>query len=179
MVYTSIDFFQSYFNHNITTAFRFSRKKAPSPLCWELPSRCRCVRSQRRHWRHGKLIMGVSKNLGTSKWMVYNGKPYLKWMIWGEHHFRKHPYFTMLPVMAANLCGWTCLANFSICGWKPVICQERLRSLISQHQVMLFMKGDPDAPRCGFSRVSSSHHAEFNCTLHHYHHLAYAQHHLP
>jgi len=30
--------------------------------------------------------------------------------------------------------------------------QERLRSLISQHQVMLFMKGNPDAPRCGFSR---------------------------
>ena len=22
---------------------------------------------------------------GTSKWMVYNGKPYLKWMIWGEN----------------------------------------------------------------------------------------------
>ena len=26
----------------------------------------------------------------TPKWMVYNGKPHLKWMIWGEtHHFRK------------------------------------------------------------------------------------------
>ena len=28
--------------------------------------------------------VGVSKNKGTSKWMVYNGKPYLKWMIWGK-----------------------------------------------------------------------------------------------
>ena len=27
--------------------------------------------------------MGVSKNLGTPKWMVYNGKTLLKWMIWG------------------------------------------------------------------------------------------------
>ena len=33
----------------------------------------------------------------------------------GEHHFRKHPYITMLTVMAANLCGWTCLA-YSVCG---------------------------------------------------------------
>ena len=36
--------------------------------------------------------MGVSKNRGTPKWMVYNGKPLLKWMIWGYHYFRKHPY---------------------------------------------------------------------------------------
>ena len=27
--------------------------------------------------------MGVSKNRGTPKWIVYNGKPLLKWMIWG------------------------------------------------------------------------------------------------
>ena len=36
--------------------------------------------------------MGVSKNRGTPKWMVYSGKPLLKWMIWGYHYFRKHPY---------------------------------------------------------------------------------------
>ena len=29
--------------------------------------------------------MGVSKNRGTPKWMVYNGTPLLKWMIWGEN----------------------------------------------------------------------------------------------
>jgi len=28
--------------------------------------------------------MGVSKNRGTPKWMVYNGKPNKKWMIWGK-----------------------------------------------------------------------------------------------
>ena len=29
--------------------------------------------------------MGVSKNRGTPKWMVKNGKPLLTWMIWGEN----------------------------------------------------------------------------------------------
>ena len=29
--------------------------------------------------------LGVSKNRGTPKWMVYNGKPLLKWMIWEEN----------------------------------------------------------------------------------------------
>ena len=23
--------------------------------------------------------------------MVYNGKPYIFWLIWGYHYFRKHP----------------------------------------------------------------------------------------
>ena len=36
--------------------------------------------------------MGVSKNSGTPKWMVYNGKSLFKWLIWGYHYFRKHPY---------------------------------------------------------------------------------------
>ena len=37
--------------------------------------------------------MGVSKNRGgPTKWMVYNGKTLLKWMTWGYHYFRKHPY---------------------------------------------------------------------------------------
>ena len=34
-------------------------------------------------WRVCK-NMGVSKNRGTPKWMVYNGKSLWKWMIWGE-----------------------------------------------------------------------------------------------
>ena len=36
--------------------------------------------------------MGVSKNRGTPKWMVYNGKPYKKGMIWAYHYFWKRPY---------------------------------------------------------------------------------------
>ncbi len=28
--------------------------------------------------------LGVSQNNGTPKWMVYKGKPLLKWMIWGS-----------------------------------------------------------------------------------------------
>ena len=30
--------------------------------------------------------------------------------------------------------------------------EDKLKGLISKHKVMLFMKGDPGAPRCGFSR---------------------------
>ena len=37
------------------------------------------------------LHLDVSENSGTPKWMVYNGNPLLKWMIWGHHYFRKHP----------------------------------------------------------------------------------------
>ena len=33
--------------------------------------------------------LGVSKNRGTPKRMVYNGETLLRWMIWGYHHFRK------------------------------------------------------------------------------------------
>jgi len=42
------------------------------------------------------VYMGVSKNRGTPKWMVYNGKPEKKWMIWGYHYFQKHPYIVLL-----------------------------------------------------------------------------------
>ena len=38
----------------------------------------------------GYLQVGVSKNNGTPKWMVYNGKPYEKWMIWWYPYFWKH-----------------------------------------------------------------------------------------
>ena len=34
-----------------------------------------------------RLHMGVSQDRGTSKWMIYNGNPYLKWMIWGTTIF--------------------------------------------------------------------------------------------
>ena len=40
------------------------------------------------------LHMGVSKNRGTPKWMVFNGKSYKNGMIWGYHYFRKHPHIT-------------------------------------------------------------------------------------
>lgn len=35
---------------------------------------------------------------------------------------------------------------------KGVPLEERLRALVSSSKSMLFMKGVPDAPRCGFSR---------------------------
>ena len=50
-------------------------------------------------------FMGVSKNRGTPKWMVYNGKPLLKWIIWGYHYFRKHP--SVLWIIVDLLSQWT------------------------------------------------------------------------
>ena len=35
----------------------------------------------------------------------------------------------------------------------PSSLEERLRSLINKAAVMLFMKGSPDSPKCGFSRA--------------------------
>lgn len=37
-------------------------------------------------------------------------------------------------------------------GGKPQTLDERLKGLIESSPTMLFMKGSPDAPRCGFSR---------------------------
>lgn len=31
--------------------------------------------------------------------------------------------------------------------------QARIKSMIDQHRVIVFMKGNPDAPQCGFSAV--------------------------
>ena len=44
--------------------------------------------------------MGASKNRATPKWMVYNGKTQLKWMIWGENppFYRKHPKKKIMPL---------------------------------------------------------------------------------
>ena len=48
-------------------------------------------------WLSGRLSMfikqmGVSKNRGTPKWMVYNGKPYQHWWFgWKTHYLRRHP----------------------------------------------------------------------------------------
>ena len=39
--------------------------------------------------------MGVSKNRGTPKWMVYNGKPYYNSWFGGTLIFGKHPYLIL------------------------------------------------------------------------------------
>ena len=49
--------------------------------------------------------MGVSKNSGTPKCMVYNGKPF-KMDNLGYHHLRKHPY----PWFGSHVPG-QCLSN--------------------------------------------------------------------
>jgi len=42
-------------------------------------------------WGPEEVKMDVSKNSGTPKWMVYNGTPYQKGMIW------VYPYFLETP----------------------------------------------------------------------------------
>lgn len=37
-------------------------------------------------------------------------------------------------------------------GETPAQLEARLKELMGKERVMLFMKGEPDAPRCGFSR---------------------------
>ena len=41
------------------------------------------------------IYMGVSKNNGTPKWIVYNGNPYQIWY----PYFRKHPYISIFISM--------------------------------------------------------------------------------
>ena len=38
----------------------------------------------------------------------------------------------------------------------PEELEKRMRALMNQSKVVLFMKGSPDAPRCGFSRKIST-----------------------
>ena len=56
---------------------------------------------ERSHWSHLSTswsqtksypVMGVSKNSGTPKWMVYNGKSYQNGWFGGTPNFWKHPY---------------------------------------------------------------------------------------
>jgi len=49
-----------------------------------------------------------------------------------------------------NIVGTPSDSSSSSSAVEPL--EERLKKLINKHQVMLFMKGDPSAPRCGFSR---------------------------
>jgi len=53
-----------------------------SSTCWQLkvdPERSKFrgnVREKLKFKNSGEVYMGVSKNRGTPKWIVYNGKPY-------------------------------------------------------------------------------------------------------
>lgn len=35
----------------------------------------------------------------------------------------------------------------------PIKLEDRLKALINRHNVMVFMKGDRNTPRCGFSKT--------------------------
>ena len=58
---------------------RLGRPGNPSRVDW--PGK----RSNKNTAKNPAVHMGVSKNSGTPKCIVYNGKPLLKWIIWGEN----------------------------------------------------------------------------------------------
>ena len=58
--------------------------------------------------------MGVSINGGTPKFLVYNGKSYLKWMIWGYPHILGNLHMSMdLPEVKSSRSNSIC--TFLVC----------------------------------------------------------------
>ena len=43
------------------------------------------------------------------------------------------------------------LANYIPAGYIKESQEQRLKKLVNQHEIMLFMKGSPEAPQCQFS----------------------------
>ena len=56
---------------------------------WNMPFFCK-----------GNGLCGWTHSGVSPKWMVYNGKTLLKWVIWGYHHFRKPLFYG--PVRISN-----------------------------------------------------------------------------
>ena len=56
--------------------------------------------------------VGVSKNSGTLKWMVYNGKPYVQMDDLGV------PLFLETPMCYRYLCPYECLVDVATI-WAP------------------------------------------------------------
>ena len=58
---------------------------------------------------HQYEYLGVSKNRCTPKWMVYKGKPLLKWMIWGYPLFLETPisWYSMYFPGSYNPWSWS------------------------------------------------------------------------
>ena len=85
--------------------------------------------------------MGVSKNKGTPKCMIYNGKPLLKWMIWGENPlFSETPSLLIYPWIGF----WTFQTYLFVRRYRSCIFLSRRRCW--------FLQPDPIAKKrlCGF-----------------------------
>ena len=85
-----------------------------------------------------KIYLGVSKNRGTPKWIVYNGKPLLKWDDLGGKPtiFGKHPSDFTTQKLCDNPLAEDLLVNLSIPSqeefnqrlWLPKACAEKNRT---------------------------------------------------
>jgi hypothetical protein len=63
---------------------------------------------------------------------------------------------------------WGASTDYDVWGNMQDDLNKRIASIIASNPVMLFMKGNPDAPRCGFSskvlfRVYMPHTCMFTC----------------
>ena len=74
--------------------------------------------------------MGGSWNGCTPNWMVYNGRSYLKWMIWGYPHLWKPPH---------ELQGLTLVASFVAYGqsWMSRVTNSSDRKKLSWRRCSL------------------------------------------
>ena len=63
-------------NKNIQDFFRNIIFKQKIPILVDKKTKKASPQQQQIQWFSKALKMGVSKNWGTPKWMVYNGKPY-------------------------------------------------------------------------------------------------------
>ena len=66
------------------------RRASSSTTCFEAA----CVGTSLNPW--GIWVLNQNRGVYPPKWMVYNGKPLLKLMIWGYPYFWKHP---CLPIL--------------------------------------------------------------------------------
>ena len=64
-------------------------------------------------------------------------------------HYQPQSYTTQSPAAAPPI---NAVSEDGHDEKAPEKLDERIRSLMTQAKVVLFMKGSPDAPRCGFSR---------------------------
>lgn len=53
--------------------------------------------------------------------------------------------------LSAKVKSHSCSGSLPVAATEPL--EERLKKLINKHNIMIFMKGNRDVPRCGFSRT--------------------------
>ena len=98
---------------------------------------------------------GCTPKIGVpQKWMVYNGKNPLKWMIWGEtRYFRKHPHVT--PKFQQFIPSWNDEKSKGTLPMPPYLRDNDGYSSVPVKGSSFVKKSIQNSP---LLKVSSSHH---------------------